>query len=118
MDPSERSPGTSYDSSSMQTSSHASSRDNRPALAGGSDDGGASDKYLGGGGSDATGGGGSSVGAAGSDLGAAVMQCSSSTVHSEGPEALGLLYQEICDQKDVIMACLEEDKCDIEQVGI
>ena len=102
----------------MQTSSHASSRDNRPALAGGSDDGGASDKYLGGGGSDATGGGGSSVAAAGSDLGAAVMQCSSSTVHSEGPEALGLLYQEICDQKDVIMACLEEDKCDIEQVCI
>jgi len=114
LDPSERSPGTSYDSSSMQTSSQASSRDNRPALAGGSDDGGASDKYLGG---DATGGGGSSMGASGSELGAAVMQCSSSTVHSEGPEALGLLYQEICDQKDVIMACLEEDKCDIEQLN-
>ncbi len=30
--------------------------------------------------------------------------------------ALTSLYQEICDQKDVIMACLEEDKCDIDQV--
>jgi hypothetical protein len=29
---------------------------------------------------------------------------------------LNTLYQEICDQKDVIMACLEEDKCDIDQV--
>ena len=34
----------------------------------------------------------------------------------ENGQALGQLYQEICDQKDVIMACLEEDKCDIEQV--
>jgi hypothetical protein len=31
---------------------------------------------------------------------------------------LNTLYQEICDQKDVIMACLEEDKCDIDQVII
>ena len=31
--------------------------------------------------------------------------------------ALTNLYQEICDQKDVIMACLEEDKCDIDQVS-
>ena len=71
-----------------------------------------SDKFMAGSDSCA---GESSTGATGSDNGA-VMQCSSSTVHSEGTESLGLLYQEICDQKDVIMACLEEDKCDIEQV--
>ena len=56
----------------------------------------------------------------------ALMQCSGITVnsepHSDGADsahsgaALGHLYQEICDQKDVIMSCLEEDKCDIEQV--
>jgi len=31
--------------------------------------------------------------------------------------ALSQLYQEICDQKDVIMACLEEDNCDINQLN-
>ena len=30
---------------------------------------------------------------------------------------LSQLYQDICDQKEVIMACLEEDKCDIEQLN-
>jgi len=31
--------------------------------------------------------------------------------------ALSHLYQEICDQKDVIMSCLEEDNCDIDQLN-
>jgi len=62
----------------------------------------------------------------GSLAGAGVMQCSAITQSSdisEGAEstqsslALGQLYQEICDQKDVIMSCLEEDKCDIEQLN-
>jgi len=30
---------------------------------------------------------------------------------------LSQLYQDICDQKDVIMSCLEEDKCDIDQLN-
>ena len=29
---------------------------------------------------------------------------------------LSQLYQDFCDQKDVIMSCLEEDNCDIDQV--
>jgi len=30
---------------------------------------------------------------------------------------LSQLYQDICDQKDVIMSCLEEDNCDIDQLN-
>merc|ERR1719187_2918713 len=34
-----------------------------------------------------------------------------------GSMQLSLLYQDICDQKDVIMSCLEEDNCDIDQLN-
>merc|ERR1712142_657843 len=42
-----------------------------------------------------------------------VSGCSSqsSSIH------LSQLYQDICDQKDVIMSCLEEDNCDIDQLN-
>ena len=46
--------------------------------------------------------------------GAASMATSSST---EGSIELSVLYQDICDQKDVIMSCLEEDNCDIDQLN-
>ena len=41
---------------------------------------------------------------------------SMATSSSEGSVELSQLYQDICDQKDVIMSCLEEDNCDIDQV--
>jgi len=34
-----------------------------------------------------------------------------------GSIQLSQLYQDICDQKDVIMLCLEEDNCDIDQLN-
>ena len=43
-----------------------------------------------------------------------VSGCSSQS----GSIQLSQLYQDICDQKDVIMSCLEEDNCDIDQVTI
>lgn len=42
---------------------------------------------------------------------------SMATSSSEGSVELSQLYQDICDQKDVIMSCLEEDNCDIDQVS-
>eukprot|EP00092_Neocalanus_flemingeri_P022935 GFUD01024866.1.p1 GENE.GFUD01024866.1~~GFUD01024866.1.p1 ORF type:complete len:1003 (-),score=283.83 GFUD01024866.1:228-3236(-) len=39
--------------------------------------------------------------------------CSSQTSSIQ----LSQLYQDICDQKDVIMSCLEEDNCDIDQLN-
>jgi hypothetical protein len=46
-----------------------------------------------------------------------VMSDTRSESSQASSSALTSLYQEICDQKDVIMACLEEDKCDIDQVS-
>merc|ERR1719342_662506 len=34
-----------------------------------------------------------------------------------GSIQLSQLYRDICDQKDVIMSCLEEDNCDIDQLN-
>merc|ERR1719454_1106528 len=42
-----------------------------------------------------------------------VSGCSSQS----GSIQLSQLYQDICDQKDVIMSCLEEDNCDIDQLN-
>merc|ERR1719431_2422466 len=42
-----------------------------------------------------------------------VSGCSSQS----GSMQLSQLYQDICDQKDVIMSCLEEDNCDIDQLN-
>ena len=46
------------------------------------------------------------------------MVASTSTGCSSGGSSVQLshLYQEICEQKDVIMSCLDEDNCDIDQV--
>ena len=46
------------------------------------------------------------------------MLVSTSTGCSSGASSVQLsqLYQEICEQKDVIMSCLDEDNCDIDQV--
>ena len=46
------------------------------------------------------------------------MMASTSTGCSSGASSVQLshLYQEICEQKDVIMSCLDEDNCDIDQV--
>ena len=46
------------------------------------------------------------------------MLVSSSTGCSSGGSSVQLshLYQEICEQKEVIMSCLDEDNCDIDQV--
>ena len=46
------------------------------------------------------------------------MLVSTSTGCSSGSSSVQLsqLYQEICEQKDVIMSCLDEDNCDIDQV--
>lgn len=65
----------------------------------------------------------------GSEFGG-VMACSAITHTSDGNSeatdssqsqqwspALSHLYQDICEQKDVIMACLDEDKCDIDQLN-
>ena len=48
----------------------------------------------------------------------AVGGASSSMATSSSGESVELsqLYQDICDQKDIIMTCLEEDNCDIDQV--
>ena len=48
------------------------------------------------------------------------MLVSTSTGCSSGASSVQLsqLYQEICDQKDVIMSCLDEDNCDIDQVKV
>ena len=47
------------------------------------------------------------------------MQTSSVSGSSLSSNSLPLsqLYQEICDQKEVIMSCLEEDNCDIDQLN-
>lgn len=47
------------------------------------------------------------------------MLASTSTGCSSGTSSVQLshLYQEICEQKDVIMSCLDEDNCDIEQLN-
>ena len=49
----------------------------------------------------------------------AVGGASSSMATSSSGESVELsqLYQDICDQKDIIMTCLEEDNCDIDQVS-
>ena len=53
------------------------------------------------------------------DSGAVMLMSDTRSESSQASStALTNLYQEICDQKDVIMACLEEDKCDIDQVRI
>ena len=48
------------------------------------------------------------------------MLVSTSTGCSSGASSVQLsqLYQEICEQKDVIMSCLDEDNCDIDQVEV
>ena len=45
-------------------------------------------------------------------------ELASSMATSSSGESVELsqLYQDICDQKDTIMTCLEEDNCDIDQV--
>ena len=45
-------------------------------------------------------------------------ELASSMATSSSGESVELsqLYQDICDQKDIIMTCLEEDNCDIDQV--
>merc|ERR1719283_353473 len=47
------------------------------------------------------------------------MVASTSTGCSSGGSSVQLshLYQEICEQKDVIMSCLDEDNCDIDQLN-
>merc|ERR1719283_26985 len=47
------------------------------------------------------------------------MVASTSTGCSSGGSSVQLshLYRDICDQKDVIMSCLEEDNCDIDQLN-
>ena len=49
---------------------------------------------------------------------AGALGASSSMATSSSGESVELsqLYQDICDQKDIIMTCLEEDNCDIDQV--
>jgi len=49
----------------------------------------------------------------------AVGGASSSMATSSSGESVELsqLYQDICDQKDIIMTCLEEDNCDIDQLN-
>ena len=54
-----------------------------------------------------------SRGEAGAVGGAASSMATSSSGESV---ELSQLYQDICDQKDIIMTCLEEDNCDIDQV--
>ena len=46
-------------------------------------------------------------------------ELASSMATSSSGESVELsqLYQDICDQKDIIMNCLEEDNCDIDQVS-
>ena len=56
-----------------------------------------------------------SRGEAGAVGGAASSMATSSSGESV---ELSQLYQDICDQKDIIMTCLEEDNCDIDQVDI
>ena len=48
--------------------------------------------------------------------GAAGPSSSMATSSSGESVELSQLYQDICDQKDIIMTCLEEDNCDIDQV--
>ena len=57
-----------------------------------------------------------------SDLGVSVAggeammsSCLSGSSRSSGVQ-LSQLYTDICEQKDVIMSCLDEDNCDIDQV--
>merc|ERR1719235_2496451 len=47
------------------------------------------------------------------------MVASTSTGCSSGGSSVQLshLYQDICEQKDVIMSCLDEDNCDIDQLN-
>jgi len=51
------------------------------------------------------------------EAGAAATSSSMATSSSEGSVELSQLYRDICDQKDVIMSCLEEDNCDIDQLN-
>lgn len=54
----------------------------------------------------------------GSVSGASAMVTSSASSSQSGcPAGLSQLYQDICEQKDVIMSCLEEDNCDIDQLN-
>jgi len=55
-----------------------------------------------------------SRGEAGAVGGAASSMATSSSGESV---ELSQLYQDICDQKDIIMTCLEEDNCDIDQLN-
>jgi len=50
---------------------------------------------------------------------AGALGASSSMATSSSGESVELsqLYQDICDQKDIIMTCLEEDNCDIDQLN-
>merc|ERR1719341_91518 len=50
---------------------------------------------------------------------AGAVGASSSMATSSSGESVELsqLYQDICDQKDIIMTCLEEDNCDIDQLN-
>ena len=50
------------------------------------------------------------------ETGAAGASSSMATSSSGESVELSQLYQDICDQKDIIMTCLEEDNCDIDQV--
>jgi len=49
--------------------------------------------------------------------GAAGPSSSMATSSSGESVELSQLYQDICDQKDIIMTCLEEDNCDIDQLN-